>query len=122
MRTRTCGDGCRRKVWGGRQDAAMEEKLSGPARFRALISGRVQMVGYRAFAEIRAAVYGVVGYVRNLPTGEVEVVAEGDRKLLEDFLNDLRRGPSGARVSDVVVGWEACRDEFGDFSVRYGGW
>ena len=93
-----------------------------PERFRAVISGTVQMVGFRAFAEMRAPTYGVTGYVRNLHTGAVEVVAEGDRKLLEAFLSDLRKGPSGARVRNVIVSWERARGEFEDFSVRYGGW
>ena len=92
----------------------------GPARFRAIVSGTVQMVGYRAFVESRAPSYGVTGFVRNLPDGRVEVVAEGDRALLEEFLSDVRRGPSGARVRNVLVGWEKPRHEFGDFSVRYG--
>ncbi len=100
----------------------MGEQLSGPARFRALISGRVQMVGFRAFAEMRAAYHGVRGYVQNLPSGEVEVVAEGDRKLLDAFLADLRRGPRGGLVRNVTAGWEAPRGEFEDFSVRYGRW
>lgn len=100
----------------------MREQVSGPARFRALISGRVQMVGFRAFAEMRAAAHGATGYVRNLAGGGVEIVAEGDRRLLEAFLADLRRGPSGALVRNVTVGWEAPRGEFEDFSVRYDRW
>lgn len=97
----------------------MGGKLAGPARFRAVISGRVQMVGFRAFAERRAERYGATGYVRNLPSGKVEVVAEGDRALLEEFLGELRRGPRGAVVRDVLVSWEPARGEFPDFSVRY---
>jgi acylphosphatase len=80
------------------------------------------MVGFRAFTEAHAQRHGVTGYVRNLVTGEVEVVAEGDRRMLEEFLSEVRRGPRGARVDDVTVGWEAFRDEFTDFSVRYGDW
>jgi acylphosphatase len=78
------------------------------------------MVGFRAFLESRAPSYGVTGFVRNLPDGRVEVVAEGDRELLEQFLSDLRRGPSGARVRNVLVGWEKPRHEFGGFSIRFG--
>ncbi len=89
-------------------------------RFRALLRGRVQGVGFRFFAESRAGAHGVTGYVRNLPTGEVEVVAEGDRQELEAFLEELRRGPRGAHVTDVLVSWEEPRGEPDDFSVRYG--
>jgi acylphosphatase len=77
------------------------------------------MVGFRAFAEMRAMRYGAAGYVCNLPGGEVEVVAEGERTLLEDFLGELRAGPRGAQVDHVAVSWEAHRREFSDFSVRY---
>jgi len=100
----------------------MGKRLPGPARFRAIISGRVQMVGFRAFAEMRAQRHGATGYVRNLSSGEVEVVAEADRGLLEEFVAELRRGPSGAHVTNVLVSWENPRGEFPDFSVRYGGW
>lgn len=97
----------------------MSETLKGPARFRAILAGHVHMVGFRAFAEARSQRYGATGYVRNLMTGEVEVVAEGDRALLEAFLAELRRGPRGARVASALVTWETPRGEFGDFSVRY---
>ena len=100
----------------------MGQQLSRAARFRALMAGRVQMVGFRAFAEVRAQRHGITGYVQNLPAGQVEVVAEGDRLLLEKFLGDLRRGPSGARVDEVVVEWGTFRREFSDFAVRHGGW
>ncbi len=90
-----------------------------PARFRALLRGHVQMVGFRAFAESRAPQYGATGFVRNLMTGEVEIVAEGERDLLEKFLADLRRGPRGAQVADVLVSWEEPRGEFEEFEVRY---
>ena len=90
-----------------------------PARFRALLRGHVQMVGFRMFAEGRAPRYGATGYVRNLMTGEVEVVAEGDRAMLEEFLADLRQGPRGARVTEVLVSWEEPRGEFAEFETRY---
>ncbi len=90
-----------------------------PARFRVLLRGHVQGVGFRFFAEARAQAYGLTGYVRNLMTGEVEVLAEGDRTLLEEFLAELRRGPRGARVTEALVSWEEPRGEFEDFSVRH---
>lgn len=101
---------------------ARKPKLGEQARFRVVISGTVQMVGFRAFAEARAERHGVIGFVRNLPGGEVEVVAEGDKTMLEAFLAELRRGPSGAWVRDVMVSWEAPRGEFKDFTVRFGMW
>ncbi len=58
--------------------------------------------------------------MQNLGNGDVEVVAEGDRALLDEFLADLKRGPVGARVREVVVNWEGLRAEFSEFSIRFG--
>ena len=70
---------------------------------RFLIAGRVQGVGFRFFAEAQAAVEGVHGYVRNLPDGRVEVLAEGDADSVERVERALRRGPGGSRVESVEV-------------------
>lgn len=89
------------------------------ARLHATVSGHVQMVGYRAYVQSRAEHHGLTGYARNLITGAVDVIAEGDRQDLEVFLADLRRGPRGARVDHVLAGWEQPHGEFTDFSIRY---
>jgi acylphosphatase len=70
---------------------------------RFLISGRVQGVGFRYFAEARAHAEGVHGWVRNLPDGRVEVLIEGDLESIERVGAALSRGPMGAEVDDVVV-------------------
>lgn len=70
---------------------------------RYLISGIVQGVGFRFFAEHAAAVEGVSGYVRNLPDGGVEAVAEGDQEAVDRFERALRRGPRGGHVENVRV-------------------
>jgi len=74
-------------------------------RMVALVSGRVQNVGYRAFVLRYARALGLSGTVRNLPSGQVEVIAEGDEKLLEHLLALLKQGPPAARVTDVSVQW-----------------
>jgi len=91
----------------------------GKARLRAIVKGIVQGVGYRFFVEDRAYELGLVGYVRNLPDGTVEVVAEGEREVLEVLLEHLRRGPRLARVKDVEVEWGEATGEFRDFRIRY---
>jgi acylphosphatase len=73
-------------------------------RFR--ISGRVQGVGYRMFAEARALVEGVHGWVRNLEDGDVEALVEGDAEAVDRVELALRRGPPGARVESFDV--EEC--------------
>ena len=70
---------------------------------RYIISGRVQAVGFRWFAETVAAREGLHGWVRNLPDGRVEASAEGDADAIERFERALRHGPPAARVDDVEV-------------------
>jgi acylphosphatase len=70
---------------------------------RFLVSGRVQRVGFRYFVAEAAAVEGLAGWVRNLPDGRVEALAEGDAESVHRFEWKIRSGPPGARVEDVVV-------------------
>jgi acylphosphatase len=88
-------------------------------RLSALIHGRVQGVGYRMFADDHAHDLGLDGYVRNLPDGRtVEVVAEGPREALEEFLTVLRRGPYAARVDRVDTSWGPALGNLGPFAPR----
>lgn len=70
------------------------------------ISGSVQGVGFRMFAERAARRRGVTGFARNLADGRVEAVAEGSSEAVRGFIADLRRGPSGALVRAVDESWE----------------
>lgn len=66
-----------------------------------LISGEVQGVGYRFFAQRAAARHQVRGSVRNCADGRVEVVAEGSAHDVEEFKKDLLTGPQWSRVEQV---------------------
>jgi acylphosphatase len=66
-----------------------------------LISGRVQGVGYRYFAEVSAHQTGVTGWARNLDDGRVQVHANGTDAQLDDFEARLRQGPRFAEVRSV---------------------
>ncbi len=66
-----------------------------------LIRGEVQGVGYRFFAQRVAAGHQVVGYVRNLADGRVEVLAEGTRESVEGLKHDLAAGPDYGTVAGV---------------------
>ena len=65
------------------------------------ISGRVQGVGFRWFVREEARRLGLSGWVTNLPGGEVEVRAGGERGSLERLRRALQVGPSGAHVEQV---------------------
>jgi acylphosphatase len=85
---------------------------------RYLISGRVQGVGFRVFAEAQAAVEGLHGWVRNLGDGRVEILFEGDAEAVSRAEAKLRRGPAGARIQDVVVDDVAPSGRPTGFSIR----
>ena len=70
---------------------------------RVRVSGRVQGVGFRFFAERAAREAGVRGWVRNLPDGSVESAVEGDEAAVARYLERLREGPRTGRVTDVRV-------------------
>ena len=74
-------------------------------RLTALIAGRVQGVGFRAFTRRHALDLGLTGSAENLSDGRVEVVVEGPRSELEHLLVFLRRGPVHASVDAVEVHW-----------------
>jgi acylphosphatase len=85
-------------------------------RFR--ITGRVQGVGFRYFAQTAARAEGLSGWVQNQPDGSVEVAAEGDRESVVRFEAKLRRGPAGARIDRVDVYDDVPSGHPGGFNVN----
>jgi len=83
-----------------------------------IIRGRVQGVGYRYFALEAAERFGVKGYVRNLPGGEVEIHAEAVGPALRVFRLELERGPRMARVSEVVESDLPLSGSYSSFLIR----
>ena len=82
------------------------------------IYGQVQGVFYRAFASRIAKSLNLRGYVRNLPHGVVEVVAEGNRDKLEDLINQLHAGPPESLVENLEVAWSDFTGQFVNFEIK----
>lgn len=87
------------------------------ARVHVTVTGRVQGVGFRHFVTQQARLLSLAGWVRNTPSGDVEVVAEGDRPAVERLLELLAEGPRLARVSRLDTDWEPPTGQFSDFRV-----
>jgi acylphosphatase len=87
------------------------------ARVRVVVSGRVQGVGFRQHAVEEAHRLGLTGWVRNLPDGRVEALAEGEKTAVEALVAWCKRGPRLARVDEARVSWEPHRSEFADFRI-----
>jgi len=88
-------------------------------RVEAIVFGNVQGVGYRDFVSRVAASIGVNGFVRNLPNGTVEVVAEGGKEEIKELLHSLEQGPSLSCVSGVKTSWSDKTEGLKGFSIKY---
>ena len=86
-------------------------------RMHILYSGSVQGVGFRYTAKTVAAGFEVLGLVRNLPDGRVELVAEGDRVELEAFRQAIRDAGLAGFIRDERVNWEDAQNEFRGFDI-----
>ncbi len=84
----------------------------------AVFSGMVQGVGFRATVNRISRGFQVTGYVRNLPDGKVETVAEGEEKVLQDFLAAIRGSIMRPLIRGVEADWTAATGEFTTFSVK----
>ncbi len=89
-------------------------------RVRLRITGKVQGVYYRSSASEEARVLGLCGFVRNLPTGDVELIAEGSAAALDSLIAWCKVGPPAAEVAAVDVQYESSTGEYLDFRVRRG--
>ncbi len=77
--------------------------MSAQLTLKIFVSGRVQGVGYRWFARENAQDLELTGYVKNLPDGDVEVVAQGREEKVLEFTALLRQGPSFSKVIDLNI-------------------
>jgi acylphosphatase len=83
-----------------------------------VVSGRIQGVSFRANVRRKASELELKGYVKNLPDGNVEVVAEGNEEKIKELIEFIKKGPGIARVSGVQVNHK-MPENFKNFEIRY---
>ncbi len=88
-------------------------------RSHILVKGRVQQVGFRFYAREIALQTNVTGWVKNLPDGNVEIVVEGEKAQIEDFLQKLQEGYLGRNISDIVRKTESYTGKFNYFDIAF---
>ena len=88
-------------------------------RLHLIISGRVQMVGFRYSTKRTARSLGLTGWVRNNDDGAVEVMAEGEEEKLNQLLEFCKKGPLFAKVREVKIDWQDYQGEFEVFEIGY---
>jgi acylphosphatase len=76
------------------------------SRVHIIAEGLVQGVGFRWFVARKAEALGVKGWVRNLYNGNVEIEAEAERSLLEEFIKEVKAGPRSAHVTNLRIEWK----------------
>ena len=89
-----------------------------PQRHTVYFAGHVQGVGFRYTARSIARGYEVAGFVRNLPDGRVELVAEGQPREVEAFLREVRDRFSH-QIRDERIDVQPATGEFAGFEIRH---
>ncbi|MFH1791667.1 MAG: acylphosphatase [Candidatus Omnitrophota bacterium] len=87
-------------------------------RLHIIYTGTVQGVGFRWTAEKSANSAGVTGWVRNVPDGTVEVMAEGEEEALVGLIRAIKNVMQHY-IEDTAVEWLDYKDEFKGFRVRF---
>lgn len=95
------------------------QPLRMPVRAHILVSGRVQGVFFRDHTQRWAASLGLMGWVRNITDGRVEIMVEGNKEKIQSLVGRLKQGPPLARVESVDVAWEEHQGEFEDFRITW---
>jgi acylphosphatase len=84
-----------------------------------IVSGLVQGVFFRDFTRQHAIKLGIKGRVRNLPNRNVEIIAEGEKDKLNQFIEKVKEGPSASAVKDCEIEWKEFSGEYTDFEIIY---
>lgn len=88
-------------------------------RAEIIVNGLVQGVGFRYFVYRHAVELGLKGFVENLYSGEVLIVVEGDKALIEDLFKKIRIGSSHSSVKNATINWGNAKNEFTNFEIKH---
>jgi acylphosphatase len=88
-------------------------------RAEIIVNGLVQGVGFRYFVLRKAQQLSLKGYVKNLYSGEVFTLVEGEVAMIESLFNELKVGPSHASVKSANIKWHECKNEFNSFEILH---
>ena len=93
--------------------------MSSNKRLHVLFSGRVQGVGFRYTVRELASGLSVTGYIRNLPDGDVELLAEDTEKHLADFLCAIRTSRVGRYITSERISWSEALGDHQSFGISF---
>ena len=84
-----------------------------------IVSGLVQGVGFRYFAQRQADKQHLTGWIKNRSDGRVELTVEGDRGIIEDFIRELRIVHPYAKVTGIEIEWKPFTGGYPRFDIVY---
>ncbi|MBW6462235.1 MAG: acylphosphatase [DPANN group archaeon] len=84
-----------------------------------LVTGKVQRVSYRRFAKTWADNFKIMGWCRNLDTGQVEITVEGSKENIDNFVKKLKEGPPESKVDDIKITRLPLISGFSSFTIKY---
>ena len=87
-------------------------------RMECIISGRVQGVFFRANTVNASKNFEIKGFVKNLPSGEVQITVEGEKKELENFLNAVKNF-TFTKIDKIETKWKKPLNKFNEFKIEY---
>ena len=88
-------------------------------KIKAIVSGKVQGVGFRMYTHSQARQLGVRGYVRNLSNGDVEIIAVGEVEAVNRLVEWAKSGSPSAIVKNLNLDLISDVEEFEGFEIRY---
>lgn len=97
----------------------MKKAKTPSVRAHIFYTGRVQGVGFRYTAEAIAISQRLLGWVKNLPDGRVEIVCEGPKDRIESMLQKIQESHLGPHIKKKSVEWQEATDEFTEFCVEF---
>ena len=83
-----------------------------------IVSGRVQGVFFRDNTRKKALGLGICGYAKNLPDGNVDVVAQGDELKIKELIDFIKKGPGISKVTDMKIKHREL-ENFKSFEIRH---
>ncbi|MDX1521145.1 MAG: acylphosphatase [Anaerolineae bacterium] len=87
-------------------------------RVRILLEGRLQGANFRLNAQSQAQSLGLVGFVRNLTDGRIEIEAQGDESSVEQMLNWVQEEPHSSQIRSIMFRYDEPVNRYNDFTVR----
>ena len=87
--------------------------------YKILLSGRVQGVGFRYFAESVAGKYSIKGYVKNTRVGKVEILCQGKEKEVGTFIDEVSKGPAFSVITEIIKQEVTDNKTYNTFEIKY---